>query len=263
MARAARSAASGADLGSAAAWASVIFGVALLAAVAEILPQLQAGGPADITALLHHGVSAIAIFAFVPVLAALRQWRRRARPRRLTLAGAHVAAFLGFAFAHMSWTVMVIASLNAGLGAQYDVEAADWPYHLAREAVVYLLLAALSEAWPTDREGPALRLELTDGGRRRWVPASAIEAVEADRNYVVIHAHGAAYTQRATLDGVFQILKPAGFVKINRSTLAPIDAIEALVPDGPRDVTAVLPGGRRYRVSRARARDLRARLGAL
>jgi len=62
------------------------------------------------------------------------------------------------------------------------------------------------------------------------IPVERISRIEADRNYLEIHAGGRRHRLRGTLERMQARLDPACFVRINRSTLVRLAAIRELAP---------------------------------
>jgi two-component system LytT family response regulator len=99
----------------------------------------------------------------------------------------------------------------------------------------------------------ARRLLVTDRQRAYFVEAAAVDWIESDRNYVVLHAGGAEHVVRGTLEAYVRGLDPALFVRINRSQVINRDAVKEIRPwtHGERQVVlrdgAVLTWTRRFR----------------
>jgi two-component system LytT family response regulator len=74
------------------------------------------------------------------------------------------------------------------------------------------------------------RLLIREGERAFFLAVSEICWIEADRNYVFVHAAGKRHSIRATLDSVEDSLDPKSFVRINRGSLVRLDAIRELQP---------------------------------
>ncbi len=102
-------------------------------------------------------------------------------------------------------------------------------------------------------EGRPRRLLVTDRQRAYFVEIAKVDWIEADRNYVVLHAAGAEHIVRGTLEAYIRELDPARFVRINRSQVMNRDAVQEIRPwpHGERQVLlrdgAVLTWTRRYR----------------
>lgn len=108
-----------------------------------------------------------------------------------------------------------------------------------------------------ERSRPLSRILVEDGERALLLPVDQIERLKADRNYVEIHAGDARYTIRATLTGLEERLDPDRFLRINRSEIVRLDAIERIEPWFHGDYHVVLEDGtkttwsRRYRARNA------------
>ena len=99
----------------------------------------------------------------------------------------------------------------------------------------------------------AQRLLVADRQRTYFVETDAVDWIESDRNYVVLHAGGVEHIVRGTLEAYLRGLDPALFVRISRSQVVNRDAITELRPwpHGERQVVmrdgALLIWTRRYR----------------
>jgi two-component system, LytTR family, response regulator len=74
------------------------------------------------------------------------------------------------------------------------------------------------------------RVLVREDSRAHFVLVRDIDWIEADRNYVFIHAAGRKHVLRGTLDSVQETLDPKQFVRINRGSLVRLDAIRELLP---------------------------------
>jgi len=74
------------------------------------------------------------------------------------------------------------------------------------------------------------RLLLPDGDRSVFVRVDTVDRIEADRNYVVVHAGDRKYRLRSTIDRLSSRLDPSRFLRANRSTIVRIDAIAEVQP---------------------------------
>jgi hypothetical protein len=127
------------------------------------------------------------------------------------------------------------------------------------------VLAFLSFAQPEkersaqldDEQGSKARrpdaLWVSRGRERVRVPVAAIEWIEAEGDYVRLHAGASGGLLRATLSGLEQTLDPDRFARVHRSVICRRDLIAALLrkPSGALAVRleggAEVPVGRRYR----------------
>jgi two-component system LytT family response regulator len=120
------------------------------------------------------------------------------------------------------------------------------------------LTALLAERIPPPGAyaGYAQRIMVTaDHDRIRFVRADAIAYLQADANYVVVHADG-EHRVRITLAGLLKQLDPRRFVRIHRSTVVNLDYIRELQPWYSGDYVAILHDGTQLKVSRRYRRGL-------
>lgn len=100
---------------------------------------------------------------------------------------------------------------------------------------------------------PLRHLLVEHGTRSVFLPVERIDWLEADRNYVSVHAAGHAFTVRSTLNAFEARLDPARFLRVNRSQLVRIDAVREVHDWSHGDRRVVLHDGstlvwsRRYR----------------
>ena len=90
--------------------------------------------------------------------------------------------------------------------------------------------------------------------RASLLPVEQVERFEAAKNYVTVHAGGARYRLRTTLDRLEERLDPAAFVRVHRSSIVRVDRVAELQPWSHGDYVIVMRGGERVRLSR-RYRD--------
>jgi two-component system, LytTR family, response regulator len=105
-----------------------------------------------------------------------------------------------------------------------------------------------------DRPQRLERLLVEADGRATLLPVAQVERFEAAKNYVTVHAGGARYRLRTTLDRLEERLDPRAFVRVHRSTIVRVDRVAELQPWSHGDYVVVLHGGARVRLSR-RYRD--------
>jgi hypothetical protein len=94
------------------------------------------------------------------------------------------------------------------------------------------------------------RIPIKTGGRLRLVDQSQIDWVEAQGNYVALHAGSQMQLVRRTLTDFASELDNNRFVRIHRSMLVAIDRIHEMQPLPNGDATLRLEEGRELRVSR-------------
>jgi two-component system LytT family response regulator len=104
--------------------------------------------------------------------------------------------------------------------------------------------------------GPIKRFAVRADERVHFVAADAVDWIEADGNYVVLHAGKARHRVRLSLRGLLDRLDPAGFVQVHRSAIVNLAAIRELQAWFGGDYIAVLRSGEEIRVSRTHAPNL-------
>jgi two-component system LytT family response regulator len=118
-------------------------------------------------------------------------------------------------------------------------------------------VAAASEA--AQRRAPLARILIRDGTRVQVVMAASIDYIEAQDDYVQVVAAGKAWLKSQRLAELEEQLDPGGFLRVHRSYIVSLAAIERIEPSGKDGHCAVLRGGVRIPVSRsgyAKLRDL-------
>jgi two-component system LytT family response regulator len=111
-----------------------------------------------------------------------------------------------------------------------------------------LLARLLDSVRPAAR--PLERLLVRDQGRLLLLPLSQVHRLSAEGNYVRVHTAGKAHLVRETLARLEARLDPARFVRIHRSEIVALDAIQELQPFFHGDYVVVLKNGERLRLSR-------------
>lgn len=76
------------------------------------------------------------------------------------------------------------------------------------------------------------RLAIKDEDCIRLIEVTQIEVLEAQGNYVLIHAEGKKYLQRTTMQALEKHLSGGSFVRISRSHLVNMEQVESLWPAG-------------------------------
>jgi two-component system LytT family response regulator len=94
------------------------------------------------------------------------------------------------------------------------------------------------------------RLAATESGRIRFVSVDDIDWIEADGNYVRVHAGTRALLIRETLTNLERQLNPRRFVRIHRSTIVNIGRISEIQPWFHGHHLVILHTGKQLRMSR-------------
>lgn len=101
------------------------------------------------------------------------------------------------------------------------------------------------------RNGPIERILIRDGARVHVVPTVQIDWIEAQDDYVQISAGGRPYLKNGRMAELEQGLDPALFVRVHRSYIVNVGAIERIEAPTKDSWCAVLRDGRRVPVSRS------------
>ena len=226
--------------------------------------------------------SALLLWALIPFIA--RLYRRApitARTWRWAVP-LHLAVTPVFSLIHVGGMVLLRKLGYALMGAHYDFGAwwPDWIYEYRKDLVAYVLIlaglqafriyrlwlesqfaippvpveapAAASEA-PGSEPAPLERLVVKKLNREYILNTADIDRIEADGNYVTIHAQGATWPLRESLSGLERKLDPKRFARVHRGHIVNLDRIREIQPWDSGDYRIVLTDGsfvnfsRRYR----------------
>lgn len=105
------------------------------------------------------------------------------------------------------------------------------------------------------------RLVIKEDGRIVFVHTNAIEWLEADGNYVRLHAGKETHYFRETLTGLESQLPGDKFVRISRSVIVNLDRVKELQPKFYGDYLVVLHNGEKLTLSRNYRNRLEKSLG--
>ena len=84
-----------------------------------------------------------------------------------------------------------------------------------------------------------------------------IVAVQAEGNYVSLQHRPRPYLLRESLSSIAEKLKPYGFIRIHRSVVVNISAVEEIQPLPTGEYRLRVKGGKEYLVTRRYKRSLR------
>ncbi len=98
------------------------------------------------------------------------------------------------------------------------------------------------------------------GGEYIRIKPEHIGHVSAERDYVRLHADGQSYLYNENLATLERLLPPQQFLRIHRSTMVRIDAVERVKSGQFHSLVAVLSDGTELRVGRTYTAAIRARL---
>lgn len=160
-------------------------------------------------------------------------------------------------------SIVFVTAFEAFAVAAFDVDAADY---LLKPADPERLARAVARV----RERRAAPVAADRYAREFWVPhraeiirldASAIDLIEAERDYMRLHVGARSYLLHTTIAALERRLDPAAFIRLHRSTIVRRAAIVQLRHDGAGNWHAELAGGRSCRVGRTHLTAVRAMAG--
>jgi two-component system LytT family response regulator len=105
--------------------------------------------------------------------------------------------------------------------------------------------------------GPITRLFVRVGNATVVLPVDRVSRLEADGDYVVVHAGGTRHLLHVSLSSLLTRLDPKRFAQVHRAHVVNLDHVRAFKRDTRGNVEAELVDGTRVPVSRARAQELR------
>ncbi len=118
------------------------------------------------------------------------------------------------------------------------------------------LIRALQQLEVTaKRQAP--RIAFKAKGRILFVDLAEIVAVQAEGNYVSLRHRPNPYLLRESLSSMADKLKPYGFIRIHRSVVVNISAVEEIQPLPTGEYRLRVKGGKEYLVTRTYKDNLR------
>ena len=105
------------------------------------------------------------------------------------------------------------------------------------------------------RQAP--RIAFKAKGRILFVDLAEIVAVQAEGNYVSLRHRPSPYLLRESLSSMADKLKPYGFIRIHRSVVVNISAVEEIQPLPTGEYRLRVKGGKEYLVTRTYKDNLR------
>ena len=111
-------------------------------------------------------------------------------------------------------------------------------------------LAELLRTGRSPSSSASQRLLVKSGGRVSFVDVDQIDWVEAEGNYVRIHAGDQVHVLRETMNGLLDRIGPGQFFRIHRSRIVNVGRVKELLIAGGGDYHVVLWDGTRLGLSR-------------
>lgn len=224
--------------------------------------------------------SAVLLWILIPLVA----WLYRRAPitarnwhRTLPL---HLAVTPVFSLLHVGGMVMLRKLVYALLGAHYRFGPwfTDWIYEYRKDLITYGLIVAGLQAFRIYRlwlesqlepspmpaesssvessepaapeSAPLERLVVRKLNREFILNTADIDRIDADGNYVTIHAQGATWPLRESLTALERRLDPKRFVRVHRGHIVNLDRIREIQPWDSGDYRIVLADGSHVNFSR-------------
>ncbi len=103
----------------------------------------------------------------------------------------------------------------------------------------------------------ALRIAVKAKGKVLFLDVAEIVAVQAEGNYISLRHRTNTYLVRESLSYMAEKLKPYGFVRIARSVVVNISAVEEIQPLPTGEYRLRVKGGKEYLVTRKYKHNLR------
>lgn len=141
----------------------------------------------------------------------------------------------------------------------FELHAADYllkPFGAARLRAAVDRVRSLRD---TESSHGLTRLFVRERGRVLPLTSSSIVRLEADGDYVHVHAAGRVHLVTATLQELHDRLDPDVFKRIHRSHVVNLDHVQAFESVGGGRLRARLTDGSEVVASRSRSRELRHR----
>ena len=111
-----------------------------------------------------------------------------------------------------------------------------------------------------DARGPGQyldRLVVRDGSRVHIIPASKLDFVEAQDDYVALASEGHKYLKQQTIASLESALDPKQFLRVHRSYIVNLERVDRIEPYGKDSKIAILRDNSRLPVSRSGYERLR------
>jgi two-component system LytT family response regulator len=162
---------------------------------------------------------------------------------------------------------VVFVTAHARFAARaFELEAVDYllkPFRRERFERVLGRVRDHLQAHATQRNADVgERLVVKSGGRLLLLAFADIDFVRAGGNYVHLHVRDQVHEVRETIGAMLQRLPANRFVRVHRSYVASLEALESLEPTGDGEFIARLRTGKELPVGPTFTHALRSRLRA-
>jgi two-component system LytT family response regulator len=96
----------------------------------------------------------------------------------------------------------------------------------------------------------AERFVIKSSGKVVFLKSAEIDWIEAEGNYLRLHAGKDSYLQRGTMNSVQERLDPRRFVRIHRSTIVNVEKVKELRPWPTGEYVVLMTNGKELTLSR-------------
>ena len=129
-----------------------------------------------------------------------------------------------------------------------ETSASDLPVREPAPGATAAAVLSASARAPGQYSG---RIVIRDGSKVAVVPVDQLDYIEAQDDYIAIHANGKTHMKQQTISEVECSLDPARFVRIHRSYILRFERLSKIEPYAKDSRVAILTDGTRLPVSRA------------
>ena len=145
-------------------------------------------------------------------------------------------------------------------GAPHQASATEVPHQPPAAAAAHPPSVGRAAA-EAAAAAPLRRFQVDTRGGRRVIRAADVDWIEAAGNYARLHAEGAAHLYRMPLARLEAALDRERFVRVHRSAIVNLDAVEEVRPRASGDADLRMRTGAAVRLSRRYAPDFHERTG--
>ncbi len=156
--------------------------------------------------------------------------------------------------------IIFTTAFTAHALAAFDVGAVDYllkPIEPDRLALALTRAQAFLAGRATDDVRAEDHVWVSQRGDLVRIDLSAVERIEAERDYVRLHVEGRSHLLRETMDKIATRLPAPLFRRIHRSTIVRRDLVAGLRHEGGGVWSIVLPDGTTLRIGRSYLNDMR------
>lgn len=207
------------------------------------------------------GAAAIGALSAPVVFALVRAFPVEGRHRWRNLA-LHAAGAIALAVALVAVSCLLAALLGVGNSRFVPVLLSNG----LLLAFCIAALAGLAHLLPRKRASASVvspylaRLPVKQREGQTWIDLAQVDWIEAQGNYLALHAGEKTHLVRMTLANLERGLDPDRFVRIHRGTIVALDRVTTVGRPANGDATVSLSNGVELKLSRSYRAKLRARL---